>query len=117
MKRNTTIKKKVAKNTRPSAPANLPIVVAEWPRNGNEVLRLTLEHYRGRYRADLRIWFRADDGELRRTRRGVPIALEDVDSVMRGLRKAEETAVELGLAARSKIGPRTIRNNWGHPPA
>jgi hypothetical protein len=108
-------KKTPTTKDQPSAPVRLPVVVADWPRNSAEVLRLTLETYRGRNRADLRIWYRADGGELRRTRRGVPIPLEDILSIINGLRKAEEMAVELGLVV-PNIRPRKVRSNWGRRP-
>jgi hypothetical protein len=93
-------------------PVVLPVIIAEWPRNGSEVIRLTLEKYRRFYRADLRIWFLDDGGVLRRTQRGVPIPLEDLVSIRKGLRKAERIAVENGLIGLAVIRPNRVRSNW-----
>jgi hypothetical protein len=106
------MKKKLTTRDRSSAPVVLPVIIAEWPRNSTEVIRLTFERYRGLRRADLRIWFLDDSGELRRTRRGVPIPLEDLVSIRNGLRKADEAAVELGLVGLPAAKPRRVRSNW-----
>jgi hypothetical protein len=71
--------------------------LAEWPHNGHQVVRILLTEYRGQKRLDLRIWFRAEGGELRASRSGIVVPLERLSEVRKGLRKAKEIAVELGL--------------------
>ncbi len=81
----------------PEAPVALPIVVAEWPRNEREVVRITLSKYHGRISIDVRVWFRADGDEARPTRRGISLRLTEISDIRKGLRKAREIAVGLGF--------------------
>jgi Transcriptional Coactivator p15 (PC4) len=81
----------------PEAPVALPIVVAEWPRNEREVVRITLSRYKGHTSIDIRVWFRAEEGDFRASRRGISVRLAEISGVRKGLRKAHEIAVELGL--------------------
>jgi hypothetical protein len=102
------MKKKLATRDRTVV---LPVPIAQWPRNSGQVVRLRVESYRGRYRANLRIWFFDDGGELRRTRRGVPIPLEQRVSIRTGLGKAEEAAIEPKLIGLPVTRPRGVRSS------
>jgi hypothetical protein len=81
----------------PKAAVALPILVAEWPRNVHEVIRITLSNYRGRIRIDVRVWFRANGDKARPSRRGISLRLKEISDIRTGLRKAREIAVDLGL--------------------
>ena len=72
-------------------------MVAEWPRNEREVVRITLSSYKGHTSIDIRVWFRAEEGDFRASRRGISVRLAEISGVRKGLRKAHEIAVELGL--------------------
>jgi hypothetical protein len=72
-----------------------PIVVAEWERNDREVIRVALDHYRGRNTIDLRNWFRAADGELRPTRSG--LSLKHLPTLADAVQLALAKAIELRL--------------------
>lgn len=75
----------------------LPVLLVEWPRKSNEVIRIELTDYKGRKGLNIRVWFRAEGGDLRPTRVGIWLPLERLSQVRKGLRKAEKIAVELGL--------------------
>ena len=75
----------------------LPFVVAQWPRNEREVIRITLSKYRGRISIDIRVWFLVEGGESRPSRRGISLRLTEISDIRKALRKAHKTAVELGF--------------------
>jgi Transcriptional Coactivator p15 (PC4) len=75
----------------------LPVVLVEWPRKDNEVVRIELTDYKGRKGLNIRVWFRAEGAPLRPTRIGIWLPLERLSQVRKGLRKAKEIAAELGL--------------------
>ncbi|MGO9046306.1 MAG: transcriptional coactivator p15/PC4 family protein [Xanthobacteraceae bacterium] len=82
--------------------AELPITVGEWVHSESETLRLTIEEYQGRRRADLRIWYTDPKGKLHPTRRGVAIPLRRIKSVTKGLRGARAQCLALGLIKRKR---------------
>lgn len=77
--------------------AELPITVGEWVHSESETLRLIIEKYRGRRRADLRIWYTDPKGKLHPTRRGVAIPLRRI-----WLRGARAQCLALGLIKRKR---------------
>ena len=80
-----------------NSPVALPILLADWPRKNNEVIRITLTDFRGSKGLNIRVWYRADSGEFRPTRTGIWLPLEKLSKVRKALRQAEEVAVQLGL--------------------
>jgi hypothetical protein len=82
------------KRNAPKAAVAFPILVAAWPRNEREVLRIILSKYKGRVSIDVRIWFLVRGGEPRPGRRGISLRLGEILDVRDGLR----IAAELGLA-------------------
>jgi Transcriptional Coactivator p15 (PC4) len=85
------------KSSTPKAAVAFPILVAEWPRNEREVLRIMLSKFKGHISIDVRIWFRTERGEPRPSRRGVSLRLTEISDIRTGLCKAKEIAVEMGL--------------------
>ena len=81
----------------PKAAVALPIVLAQWPRGEREVIRVTLTKYRGRISIDIRLWFLVEGGEPRPSRRGISLRLKEISDIRKALRRAQKTAVELGL--------------------
>ncbi len=77
--------------------AGFPFVVAEWPRNGRESIRVSLDEYRGRQTIDLRCWWRDDDGNLRPGRSGLTLAVRHLPALADALAKALATARETGI--------------------
>ncbi len=53
-------------------------VLAKWERPGGEEVRLTLDVYKGKTYLGLRLYFKADDGEMHATKKGVSIRAEEV---------------------------------------
>jgi hypothetical protein len=90
------------KSSVPKAAVAFPILVAEWPRNEREVLRIMLSKFRGRISIDVRVWFGTERGELRPSRRGVSLRLTEISDIRAGMRKAEEIAVEAALGPSAK---------------
>lgn len=85
------------KSSTPKAAVAFPILVAKWPRNEREVLRIMLSKFKGHISIDVRIWFRTERSELQPSRRGVSLRLTEVSDIRAGLRKAEKIAEELAL--------------------
>jgi hypothetical protein len=49
-----------------------PIIVAEWPRNQREIIRVALDQYNGRHPVNARIWYRNGEGVLKLERPASP---------------------------------------------
>ncbi|MEE9524079.1 MAG: transcriptional coactivator p15/PC4 family protein [Thermodesulfovibrionales bacterium] len=64
------------------------MVVGEIERNPTERLRISTESFKGRDYIDLRIYYEADGGEWKPTKKGVTIAPDKVDEVIELLGKA-----------------------------
>ena len=56
----------------------------------SEYLRLYIQKFKGRLLVHLRIWIVNDNGELRPTKRGVTLPIEEIDVFRKGLRKAKK---------------------------
>ena len=54
-------------------------------KNSTEEYRFTVEHYHGHACADLRVFYRADDGEYRPTRKGIVISVENWPAFLQGI--------------------------------
>jgi hypothetical protein len=64
------------------------MVIGEIERNPTERLRISTENFKGRDYIDLRIYYEADEGEWKPTKKGVTIAPDKVDEVIELLGKA-----------------------------
>lgn len=76
--------------------AAMPIIVAEFERNSREVLRVSLDQYRGRDTLDIRIWFR-DGAELKPGRKGLTMSVVHLPALAEGLQLALARAKAEGL--------------------
>jgi hypothetical protein len=74
-----------------------PLVIAEWPRNGRELVRISLDRFNDRFTIDIRSWWRDTDGIFRPSRGGLTLAVKHVPALADGLDKALRRAVVLGL--------------------
>lgn len=81
----------------PSPRPAFPLVIAEWDRNSREVVRVALDQYQGRHTINVRVWFRADDGDLRPGKSGMTLSVKHLPAMADALGKALERAIELGL--------------------
>jgi len=63
-------------------------LIHSFPRNVNEDVRFTLRKFKGKHYADLRIWFREENGETYHpTKKGVSVSLEFLPEIRRGVEK------------------------------
>jgi hypothetical protein len=74
-----------------------PIVVAELPRNNREVIRVSLDQYRGREVADARAWWRDQQGEWKPGRSGLTLSVKHLPALANGLALALRRARALGF--------------------
>lgn len=65
---------------------NKPIATIK--KNAREELRVSVDHYQGYELLNLRIWFEADDGSMRPSKKGLALRLE----LLPELREALEAA-------------------------
>jgi len=65
-------------------------LIAVIPKNAREELRLTLGEYRGYPLAQLRVWFKGDDGAVRPSKSGVAFRV----SLLRDITEAFHQALE-----------------------
>jgi transcriptional coactivator p15 (PC4) len=77
------------------------IPVAEWPLNGQDVIRVRLDQYCGRNVVDLRVWWRAANGEYRPSPRGVTFDVRHLSKLSKAFRKARVKAKKAGLIGKS----------------
>lgn len=73
------------------------IVVAAWPKNSRETLRVRLDSYQGTPVIDLRVWYDGKDGGLKPGRGGLTIALRHLPQLADTMAKALATARASGL--------------------
>jgi hypothetical protein len=72
-------------------------VIDEWPLNGRERLRVTLELYRGVWLINLRKWFEADDGGLRPSKRGIAVSIRHLPQLAEAITHAVSIARHRGM--------------------
>ena len=76
--------------------ASLPIVCAEFDKKSREVVRVTLDKYRGTLMLAVRVWYR-DGATLKPVRAGITMALAHLPSLAEGLQLALARAKVEGL--------------------
>jgi hypothetical protein len=74
-----------------------PIVIAEWPRNKRETIRVALDEYQGRQTIDCRVWWHDNDGVLRPGKSGLTLAVKHLPALADAVGKALARAIELRL--------------------
>jgi hypothetical protein len=65
-----------------------PIIIAEWPRNSREVVRLSLDRFNNRNTIDIRSWWRDSDGTLKPGRSGLTLAVAHLPALADGFADA-----------------------------
>lgn len=78
------------------APA-LPIVVAEWPRNAREIVRVTLDTFKGSPTINVRVWYRTPTGELKPGNKGLTLGISHLPNLSKAFIAAERQANECEL--------------------
>jgi Transcriptional Coactivator p15 (PC4) len=74
-----------------------PVIIAEWPRNAREVLRVTLDRFNGRHVVSLRVWYIAPDGSIRPWRDGLTLGVAHLRNLSDALAKANAEADARGI--------------------
>jgi hypothetical protein len=74
-----------------------PILVTEWSRNQREVIRVSLDTYRGREVVDARVWWRDEQGKWKPGRSGLTLSLKHLPALANGLALALRRARALGF--------------------
>jgi len=72
------------------------MILGEIERNPTEVLRVSLENFKGRDYIDLRIYYQDDNGEWKPTKKGVTVAPDKLDDVIGFFNKAKEELTKKG---------------------
>ena len=65
--------------------------IGEIGRTETEVVRVSVEEYKGRKYLDVRIYFESDEGEWKPTKKGVTIQPDKIDLFMDLIRQAKES--------------------------
>lgn len=63
-------------------------IVAEFERPGDEVLRVETHEYKGQWYASARIYYQAEDGEWKPTKRGITLNTDILPDVVSALQEA-----------------------------
>lgn len=70
----------------------LPLLIAEWPRNGKDLIRVRLNAFNGRTTIELREWYPAD-GDYKPGKAGITLSVAHVrplaDAFVKALAEAE----------------------------
>lgn len=72
-------------------------LIATIEKNKSEVIRVSLSEFNGHDLANLRVWFQADDGDMRPGKAGLAFRLEKLPAVIQALNDLEVEARRLGL--------------------
>lgn len=73
------------------------IVIAEWPKNAREVIRVELSTYNGAQLIQIRTWYRADDDGLRPGRSGYAVSIKHLPDIANAFAAAVDVAKSKGL--------------------
>lgn len=66
------------------------MLIGEIQKNTTEKIRVSKESYKGHEFIDVRVYFEDDNGEWRPTKKGIAIAPEKVDDLIKLIKKAKE---------------------------
>lgn len=78
---------------------DFPIILAEWERNGREVVRVSLDCYRGHYTIDIRVWWFSGK-DLKPGKTGITLGVRNLEHLAKAINDARERAAEIGVVDR-----------------
>lgn len=81
------------------------IIIAEWPKNSRETLRVRLDSFKDQAIVDCRAWYEASDGTMKPGRGGLTVSIRHLPALAGALAKAVEIANAAGLIPSD--GPQT----------
>lgn len=73
------------------------LLVATFPKNAREEVRISLSQYGGHNLANLRVWYQADDEQMKPGRHGLAIRLEKLAELRDALDRLDVEARKRGL--------------------
>jgi Transcriptional Coactivator p15 (PC4) len=74
-----------------------PIIIAEWPRNNRELVRISLDRFNGCFTIDVRFWWRDPNGVFKPGRDGLTLGVKHLPKLADGLCDARQRAEAIGL--------------------
>ena len=74
-----------------------PVVIAEWPRNSRELIRVSLGHLNTCFTIDIRCWWRDPKRIFRPGRDGLTLSIKHLPKLAQAISNALECAEEFGL--------------------
>ena len=77
--------------------------VMEFPKNAQEMVRISISEYRGKTYGDIRVYYQDDEGEWRPTKKGVTLAPDRIPELRTGVGALEATLRENGLLEDEEI--------------
>lgn len=66
------------------------------PKNSREEIRVSLDDFNGNTLLNIRVWFRADDNEMRPSKKGVAINAALIPDVLTAIQTAQECVTQEG---------------------
>lgn len=63
-----------------------PVII---PKNSREEIRVSMDEYQGHQLVSLRVWFEADDGEMRPSKKGLAFRVDLLPQVAAALKSIE----------------------------
>lgn len=75
----------------------LPIVIASWPRNAREEVRVQISEFQGNVTIDLRNWYSDAAGHLKPGKGGLTLGVRHLPDLADALRAARSEACRLGF--------------------
>jgi hypothetical protein len=76
---------------------DLPIVIAQWPRNARDTVMVRIDQFNSTMVVDIREWWMSPKGELKPGPKGITMSVRHLPALARALARADATARQLGL--------------------
>ena len=76
------------------------IIIAEWPKNSREVLRVKLDEFKGYPIICCRSWYQGANGIMKPARGGLTVSIRHLPQILIAMSDAYKVALESGLLAR-----------------
>lgn len=86
--------------------------LASFPKNSREEVQISLDEFNGHSLINMRVWFQAADGEMRPSRQGLSIRVEQFPELMEALRAVEQAIPEPSVV---NLRPETEHENTPSP--
>lgn len=78
------------------------IIFVDVPRNRDEIIRVSLDNFKGHHGVSVRTWFPVAQNELRPSAKGIWIPVHLFPSVMKALKQIQRRARKVGMLPGSK---------------